>query len=377
MLIIINIIILIHSTKKKLQKLFKKFTYGLFKLFYGRIDGFKDISKISDSKIFISEIDNDFKYKIYIIKNARLYTDTINDTAFIHDQKVVNGPSFQIRNTNFSKIENNIVFEKGTPRIQKRLKGRVLSLLSGGAGNYNYWHWLFDILPRLKIIAGKFDLNQINYFLLPDNSKRFQKETLELMGIPKKKQLSSQKYRHIIADEIISCDHPYVTNNNATSAIQNLPQWIINWLRRKLTKDLNLHDSNFPSKFYIDRGDASPNISKLRQIVNEKEVIDKLSKHKFKVIKLSDYSITDQIKLFFNAKRIVGLHGAGFANVMFSNTDLKMLELKPSGAGKMCENLALKCNVDYDCISVVPEKYNLNNQMGHIKIDLNLLEKKL
>ena len=49
----------------KLQKLFKKFTYGLFKVFYGRIDGYKDISKISDSKILISEIDNDFKYKIY------------------------------------------------------------------------------------------------------------------------------------------------------------------------------------------------------------------------------------------------------------------------------------------------------------------------
>ena len=27
-------------------------------------------------------------------------------------------------------------------------------------------------------------------------------------------------------------------------------------------------------------------------------------------------------------------------------------------------------NVDYDCISVIPEKYNFNNQMGHIRIDL-------
>ena len=105
MLLIINIIILIHSTKKKLQKLFKKFTYGLFKVLYGRIDGYKDILKISDSKILISEINNNFKYKIYIIKKARLYTDTINDTAFIHDQKVINGPSFQIRNTNFLKLK--------------------------------------------------------------------------------------------------------------------------------------------------------------------------------------------------------------------------------------------------------------------------------
>ena len=377
MLLIINIIILIHSTKKKLQKLFKKFTYGLFKLLYGKINEYEEITNISDSKILVSEINNDFKYKIYIIKRARLYTDTINDTAYIQDQKIIKGPSFQIRNTNFSPVENNIVLEKGTPRFQKVLKGRVLSLLSGGAGNYNYWHWLFDILPRIKIVENKFDLNDIDYFLLPDNSRRFQKETLELIDIPEKKQLSSLKYRHIKADEIIASDHPYVTSNNATSAIQNLPEWIIDWLKKKFTKNLNLIDSKFPAKFYIDRGDASPNISKLRQVINEKEVIDKLSKHNFAVIKLSDYSFKDQIKLFLNAKKIVGLHGAGFANIIFSNPELRMLELKPSGAGKMCENLAKKCNVNYDCISVIPEKYNFNNQMGHIRIDLNVLEKKL
>ena len=121
MLIIINIIILIHSTKKKLQKLFKKFSYGLFKLIYGSINGYKDINKTPDSKVIISEINKDFRYKIYIVKKARLYTDTINDTAVIHGQKVIKGPSFQIRNTNFSTVEKNIVFEKGTPRFQKKL----------------------------------------------------------------------------------------------------------------------------------------------------------------------------------------------------------------------------------------------------------------
>ena len=181
MLIIINIIILIHSTKKKLQKLFKKFSYGLFKLIYGSINGYQDINKTPDSKVIISEINKDFRYKIYIVKKARLYTDTINDTAVIHSQKVIKEPSFQIRNTIFSTVEKNIVFEKGTPRFQKKLHGKVVSLLSGGAGNYNYWHWLFDILPRIKIVSNKLNLNEIDYFLLPDNTRRFQKETLSLL----------------------------------------------------------------------------------------------------------------------------------------------------------------------------------------------------
>ena len=54
-----------------------------------------------------------------------------------------------------------------------------------------------------------------------------------------------------------------------------------------------------------------------------------------------------------------------------------MLELKPSGAAKMCENLAKKCNVIYDCISILPEKYNENNQMGHIRINMKDLENRI
>ena len=155
-------------------------------------------------------------------------------------------------------------------------------------------------------------------------------------------------------DEIITSDHPYVLNNDATSAITQIPQWIIDWLKSEFTKDLNLSDNNFPKKIYIDRGDASPNISKLRLIVNEKDVKDKLLENNYKVINLSDFSIIDQIKLFYNAKQMVGLHGAGFANVMFANPELRVLELKPSGAGKIFENLTKNCKLNYDCISVTP-----------------------
>ena len=54
-----------------------------------------------------------------------------------------------------------------------------------------------------------------------------------------------------------------------------------------------------------------------------------------------------------------------------------MLELKPSGAGKMCENLAKKCNVEYECISVEPKTHNEKNQMGNIFINLDELAQKL
>ena len=368
---------MIYTIKKKLQLLFKKFSYGLFKLIYGQISEFEPVNNNSFSDIKSSKIDENFIYNVYFIKNSRIYTDTINDTAIIQNNKIIKEPSFQIRNTKFNDVKENIVFLKGTPRIKKKLIGNILSLLTGGGGNYNYWHWLFDVLPRLKIVENVLNLESIQYFLFPNIKKKFQYESLDLLNIPKNKRLSSIKHRHLSGDQIIVTEHPYVIKNDASNEIQNLPIWIINWLKSELTKNLDLKDNNLPKKIYIDRSDASPNIKNLRKILNEEEIIKQCRSRDFELVQLSELSFINQIKLFYNARKIIGLHGAGFANVIFSKPELEMLELKPSGAGKMCENLAKKCNVNYDCISVKPEKYNNNNQMGHIFIDPKELEKKI
>ena len=47
----------------------------------------------------------------------------------------------------------------------KKIKGVVLSS-TGGAGNDNYFHWMFDVLPRIAIYQKIFDISDIDYFLL-------------------------------------------------------------------------------------------------------------------------------------------------------------------------------------------------------------------
>ena len=368
---------MIHSTKKKLQLLFKKLSYWFFKLAYGNIQFYENYKDNINCKKISSEIDGLHKYNVYFIKNARLYTDTINNCAIINNKRIISGPSYQIKDTKFLPVEKNIVFSVGTPRIKKKIKGTVLSLLTGGAGNYNYWHWIFDVLPRLNIVKQTQNLDEIDFYLFPNINNKYQKETIEILNIPFLKFISSIKFRHIECEKIIVADHPYVIKNNATDEIQNLPNWIIEWLKINLTKGNKLEDNNFPKKIYINRKDASANVSKRRKIINEEEVIKRVESEGYVSVQLSDYHFKDQIKLFHNAKKIVGLHGAGFANVIFSTPNTKMIELKPFQAGKVCENLAKKCNLDYDCISVVPEKYNEKNQMGNITININDLEKKL
>ena len=101
---------LIYTIKKKLQLIFKQFSYEIFNLFYGKIEGIETTQTNKNIQIQNSTINQNFIYKVYIVKDARIYTDTINDTAVIIGKKIVKGPSFQIRNTKFESIEKNIVF---------------------------------------------------------------------------------------------------------------------------------------------------------------------------------------------------------------------------------------------------------------------------
>jgi len=222
--------------KKYLIKIFRKISYGFFFKIYGTIEN--SIANREDNriKVKITNIEKGLSYKIYIISNGRLYTDRIHDTAAILDNKIVEGPSFQLRRGLNSVIFNsnigdNIVFSKGTPRKLRNLKGSVLSLLTGGAGNNNYWHWLYDVLPRFGLCSKFVNLSEIDYFLLPSLLERFQKETLDCLNIPIHKRLSSEKFRHIKAKELIMTDHPVVVSGNATKDIQNIPSWIISWLK--------------------------------------------------------------------------------------------------------------------------------------------------
>ena len=364
---------MIITIKKKLQLIFKEISSGIFKILYGKIDKIEFNSE--KLKTINSKFDLNSDYKIYLVNNSRIYTDTINNTAIIRDNKLIEGPSFQIKDAKFLDITNNVVLQKGTPRLKKNLKGTVFSLLTGGAGNFNYWHWIFDVLPRLNILKNSYDLDKVNYFLLPNLNKHFQNETLNLLKIPPERRLSSIKYRHINADQIITTDHPYVFKNDASNEIQNLPNWIIHWLRNSFLNEKESENKSFPKKIYIDRSDAKSNHREDRKIINEKEIIEKLKLNDYKIIRLADLKFIDQVKTFFNADKIIGLHGAGFANLIFCKPNANILEIKPSGDGNVIRNLANNLNLNFKSLSLKPVNNNYYGNNGHLKVEFQDIQK--
>ena len=74
----------------------------------------------------------------------------------------------------------------------------------------------------------------------------------------------------------------------------------------------------------------------------------------------------------------MGLHGGGFANLVFCRPNTKVVELKSMDAGTPIENLAKKNDLNYNCVSVKAEqikKFKYPNQQGIIEIPINSLIK--
>ena len=139
-----------------------------------------------------------------------------------------------------------------------------------------------------------------------------------------------------------------------------------------------LKTKKFFKKIYIDRSDSTSNVKHLRSIVNEEEVKNYLLSVGFKIVRLSDYSFKDQVLIFNEAEIIVGLHGAGFANMVFSKPNTKIIELKQKHhLGKDLENLAKSNNLAFKALKFDLVGEETATQFGHINVSINELKKNI
>ena len=219
---------------------------------------------------------------------------------------------------------------------------------------------------------------KIDYFIFPSTLKKFQQESLDCLNIKKNKRLSSEKYRHISANKLIVTDHPVVVTGNHSNDIQNVPKWILTWLRENFLNPNILINKSNPIKIYIDRSDAYTKKQNQRLLANENEIKKYLLEKDFVPVKLHKINFKEQVNLFYNAKCIIGLHGAGFANLAFCKPGTKVIEMRGSNAGFMYENLAKKNDLNYHSVIIEAKQihnFNYPNQQGSIEVPISSIKK--
>jgi hypothetical protein len=179
-------------------------------------------------------------------------------------------------------------------------------------GDSNYYHFLFDVLPRLALLEQAATIEQPVRWYAP-MAIGFQRELLDLIGIEPDKVLDSSTSTHIQAAELIVASLP--------DAHLRTPPWTVDFLRRRL---LPFDAKRVPGKcIYVTRGRQRNS----RIVVNETEVLNALSRFDFQVVDPGRMSVVEQIRAFAEAELIVAPHGAALANLAFASPGAAVIEL--------------------------------------------------
>jgi tetratricopeptide (TPR) repeat protein len=253
------------------------------------------------------------------------------------------------------------------PPVEK-IEGRV-ALLSSLAGHV-YYHWMFDILPRIELIQrSQIPLSEIDCFVVNSLSKPYQKETLELLNIPTQKILESDRHCHIQATELIVPSFP--------GYMDWIPPGTMKFLRQAFLPKINLAKTDLSKKIYISRAKA-----KNRQIINELEVEQLLTSQGFRTIFLEEMSVLEQVAIFANAEVIVAPHGSGLTNLVFCTPNTQVVELfsphyQRTDYWMISQHLELKhyylIGENFECLSLRNLMYQ-NSLTEDILVDITSLK---
>lgn len=201
------------------------------------------------------------------------------------------------------------LFLRGSlPPIEK-IDGTVASLATRGTTG-NYFHFLFDSLPRWKTLLDS-EAPAPDALLISSQSA-WERRLMELVGLPDLPLIQPQKQRAIRADRLLVPS--MVTYEDL------VPTWAIQWLREQLpARDT----AGLAKRIYVSRGDRVNS----RRVVQERALIAALRPLGFEVIEPGGLDIQGQVDQFAAAEIVVAGHGAALSNLVFCSPGVKVLEL--------------------------------------------------
>lgn len=193
----------------------------------------------------------------------------------------------------------------------ERLEGTVATLAFGHADAY--FHWLFDVLPRLEILrlAG-WDENTWDHLVVNASGAAYERETMDRFGVPADRVRQVDARTHILADRLI------VPSNVSVTGF--VPVWASQLVRDQLLP--SAPPAGPPLRLYISRADAVQ-----RQLADEDRLVPRLEALGFTCLTLSGRPLDEQIELFSRAEVVIGPHGGGLSNLVWCRPGTAVVEL--------------------------------------------------
>jgi len=147
-----------------------------------------------------------------------------------------------------------------------------------------------------------------------------------------------------------------------------VPHEFLDYVRQAVFRHVPVGTSSSPRRIYVSRSMASR-----RRVINEAEVVECLSAYGIGVVNSEILSLEEQVRLFRQAELIVGPHGAGLTNMLFSQ-HAKVIEFlgDPNPSARHFVRLAATLGHEHHFVQVRQKSKNED-----MFVDIDVLKRRL
>jgi len=242
-------------------------------------------------------------FGLYRIHNGRFHRDA--RTILTENDRVLSSFSAWMG----CGPRDNWLFKKVRLGPLHRVSGKSLLLV----GQWNYYHFLIEEIPRIWLASeAGFKINDFDHIIMFSPIHRSQQLVCERLGISTEKIVPLEKLQHIESEEFFFTTGPWHYGRTFASTARDFLLGICRGT-----------NSSRGRRIYISREQRGHG-----KISNEDELFRELALIGFEKVVPEDLSFDEQVAAFQKAEWIIGAHGAGLTNVIFSPPGCRLIEIR-------------------------------------------------
>jgi len=215
----------------------------------------------------------------------------------------------------------------------------------------NYYHWMIETVPKIRYFRAYASAMDVDVtYLIPGDAPSWLDETLDLLDVPESaiERATAAVYH---ADRLVIPSFPELKSENYC------------WIRGAVLESASVDCDTIGvgANVYISRANAIE-----RRVTNERDVVATLREYGFEPYRLEEQSVAQNVVLFHEADAVVGAHGAGLSDLIFSD-DTVIIELFGSKVKNPYKRLADTVGVEYHPMQCQPESTDIRFNVGHLQ----------
>jgi hypothetical protein len=290
-----------------------------------------------------------------------------NAVGLFNGEKIITESSGERLNDFFLGSQSNIVKHIIKSKFGKPPQDTGENVFPLISPDPSYYHWMLEYLPKLRLLERYQNrTGKSPTILIESDARDFVKETLESAGYGPDRYHEWDNKNTYPSRLVVSSHRPHIfCYEDPKRTNYELSKTDISWLRDRIRSNTDDIEPNVnPSKrIYISRQNASRG----RKILNYGKLLEMLQQYGFESYALENYSFVEQVKIFKEANTIIGPHGAGLLNMIFSD-NANIVELFPNSVIK--PHFYILANVlGFDHTAIISESEN-----DDLVVDIGQLE---